>query len=284
MHILKLLTQLEKVETQLSELYKRFSEIFQNDAAASILFSQMSADETAHADLVRFERRIVRADPSHFNEVDADIGKMEEISSRVNLLLKSEEGLKVERAIETAIELESNVAEQHYIRAITLSNPEVTRMLNSLTSFDCRHFMALEDFAKTRGLAFELKKTEYIKACRLGDAREEKMPVNEQAVPPRPVNIPQEFADRINYLYTSPNINHYKLLEIHDYATDLEIKKSYYRLAKEFHPDRHANLPADLKEKLSAILSRVNLAYSTLINPEKRRDYDRTPGSRLRIK
>lgn len=284
MHILKLLNQLEKVETQLSELYKRFGEIFQSDAEASILFSQMSVDETAHADLLRFERRIVRADPAHFNEVDADIGKIEEISFRVNFLLKSEEGLTLERAIDTAIDLENNVAEQHYIRAIALSNPELTRMLNSLTSFDCRHFLAFEDFAKTRGFAFELKETEYIKACRLGDIREERTSRDEQTVPSRPVIIPQELADRINYLYTLQSINHYKLLEVRDYATDLEIKKSYYRLAKEFHPDRHANLPDDIKEKLSAVFSRINLAYSTLINPEKRRDYDRTSGLHVRIK
>ena len=69
MHLLKLLTELEKVETRLAELYKRFSEIFQDDAEASFLFSLLSVDETAHANLVRFQRRLVRAEPSHFNEV-----------------------------------------------------------------------------------------------------------------------------------------------------------------------------------------------------------------------
>jgi rubrerythrin len=284
MRILKLLDPLEKLETQLSELYKRYSEIFQNDAEASILFSQMSVDETAHADLVRFERRMVRGDPTHFKEVDADSGKMEEILSRVGLLLKSTAGLTVEKAIETAIDLENNVAEQHYITAIALSNSEVARLFNSLTSFDCRHFLAVEDFARKRGFAFELKKTEYIKACRLSDSKQEKTLHNEQTFPPRPVNIPQEFIDRINHLYTWHSINHYKLLEVRDYATELEIKGSYHRLAKELHPDRHANLPDDLREKLSAIFSRINLAYSTLINPGKRRDYDRTLDRAGRIK
>jgi preprotein translocase subunit Sec63 len=157
-------------------------------------------------------------------------------------------------------------------------------MLNSLTLFDCRHFLAFEDFAKTRGFAFELTKTEYIKACRPGNIREEKTSGSEKAMRPRPVIIPQELIDRINYLYTPQNINYYKLLEVRDHATELEIRKSYYRLAKEFHPDRHENLPDDLKEKLSAIFTRINLAYSTLINPEKRRDYDRTSGTRVRVK
>jgi len=282
MHILKLFNSLENLETQLSELYKRFSEIFQNDAEASLLFSQMSVDETAHADLVRFERRIVRADPTHFKEVDADSGKIEEISSRVGLLLKSAAGLTVEKAIEMAIDFENNVAEQHYITAITLSDSEVARLINSLASFDCRHFLAVEDFARKRGFPLELKRTEFIKTCRLGDIRQEKTPDNKQTVPPRPVNIPQEFIDRINYFYTWHSIDHYKLMDVRDYATELEIKESYRRLAKEFHPDRHANLPDDLREKLGAIFSRINLAYLTLINPEKRRDYDRTLGSRIK--
>lgn len=288
MNILNLLNQLEKVETRLSILYKRFSEIFQNDAEASILFSRVSADETAHADLIRFQRRMVRADPTHFHEVEADVREIEEVLTRINLLLKAEEAMTVERAIETAIGLENNMAEQHYIRATTLSNPELTGMLNSLTSFDCKHFTALEDFAKTRGFALALKETHYVKECRLSDIGEEKASRDEQrdvrTVPDPPVISPQELVDRINYLYTSQSIDHYSLLEVHHYATAPEIKSAYYRLAKEFHPDRHANLPDDLKEKLTAILYRINLAYSTLINPQKRRDYDRTSGFHVRIK
>lgn len=284
MHILNLLNQLEKVETQLSELYEKFSEIFQNDAEVSILFSQVSADETAHADLVRFERRMVRADAKRFKEVDADIGKMEEMSSFIRLLLKSGETPTVERAIEAAIELENSAAEQHYIKAITLSNPEVAGMLNSLTSFDCRHFLAFENFAKKRGFTFELKKTEYIKACRLRDIREEEASRSERTVSPRPVTITQALVDRINYLYALPNINYYKLLDVRDHATEVEIKNAYYHLAKELHPDRHENLPDDLKEKVNTIFSSINQAYSTLIDPEKRRVYDRTPGVRVRIK
>jgi len=280
MHILKLFTPLEKLESQLSELYKRFSDTYRFDAELSILFSRMSADEAAHADLVRFERRVVRGDPKRFNEVDADIEKLEEISSRVGVLLKSAEDLTVEKAIETAIALENNIAEQHYITAITLANTEVARLFDSLTSFDCRHFLAIEDFAKKRGFAFELDKTEYIKACRLSDVRQGETSDRVQAAPDPTVNIPQELIDRINSLYTWQNTDHYRLLEISDYATEIDIKEAYYRLAKELHPDRHTNMPGDLREKLDVIFSRINEAYSTLINSEKRSNYDRTVGLR----
>jgi rubrerythrin len=277
MRLLKLLDPLEKLETQLSELYKRFSEIFRNDAEASVFFYQMSVDEAAHADLVRFERRQVRADPTHFKEVDVDSREVEKISSYADHLLKSAEGLTVEKALEASIDIENSVADQHYITAITLSNSDVSRLFKSLTSFDCRHFLAFEDFARKRGFAFEIRDTEYIKSCRLNEPKQEKRPDNEQTVPQQPVDISQEFVDRINYLYTwNKSMGYYKLLGIRDYATEPEIRQSYRRLAKEFHPDLYLGFPDDLKEKLNTIFSLVNMAYSTLMNPETRRRYDET--------
>ena len=285
MHILKLLGPLEKLETRLSELYKRFSEIFQSDAEASVFFYQMSVDEAAHADLVRFQRRQVTADPARFKEVDVDSSEIEKILSRVDLLLKSAEGLAFEKALEAAIDIENSAADQHYITAITLSNPDAARLFRSLTSFDGRHFLAVEDFARKRGFTFETRKSEHITSSRPGEPVKEKRPDNEQTVAQRPVDIPQAFVDRINYVFTWHNsMGHYKFLGIRDYATEREIRQSYLRMAKEFHPDLHMDFPADLKQKLNTIFSYLNIAYSTLANPEKRRDYDSTLGARGRVK
>jgi len=277
MDILRLLGPLEKLETRLSELYSRFSELFRNDAEASVFFYQMSVDEAAHADLVRFERRQVRADPTNFKEVDVDIGEIEHISSYAGHLLESAEGLTVEKALEASIDIENSVADQHYITAITVSNSDVSGLFKSLTSFDCRHFLAFEDFARKRGFAFEIKETGYIKSCRLKEPKQETRPVNEPTAPQRPVDIPQEFVDRINYLYTQhKSMGYYKLLGVRDYATEPEIRQSYHRLAKEFHPDFHLGFPDELKQRLNTIFSLVNIAYSTLMDPEKRRQYDET--------
>ncbi len=285
MHLLKVLGPLEKLETRLSELYKRFSERFQNDAEASVFFYQMSVDEGAHADLVRFQRRQVTADPARFKEVDVDISEIEKILSHADLLLKSAERLTLEEAFEAAIGIESSAADQHYITAITLSNPDTARLFKSLTLFDGRHFLAVEDFARKRGFTFETKKSEHIQSSGPGEPEKEKRPDNEQTAPQRPVDIPQEFVDRINYVYTwHKSLGHYRFLGIRDYAAAGEIRQSYLRMAKEFHPDLHMDLPDDLKQKLNTIFSCINSAYSTLANPEKRKEYDRTLGARGRVK
>lgn len=59
----------------------------------------------------------------------------------------------------------------------------------------------------------------------------------------------------------------YKILELKSDCTTDDIKKSFRRLAKLYHPDKTSDCNAD-KFKL------INEAYSTLVNPEKRRNYD----------
>jgi curved DNA-binding protein CbpA len=57
----------------------------------------------------------------------------------------------------------------------------------------------------------------------------------------------------------------------HD-ASDSEIKKTYLKLAKKFHPDRYVE---DNEEKKEAqrIFSKITVAYNTLIDPGKRNHY-----------
>jgi hypothetical protein len=201
------------------------------------------------------------------------------------MLMKSAGGLTVDKALETSIIIEDSVAEQHYISAITLSNPEVKKLFDSLASFDCSHFLAIEDFARRRGFSYEIKKSEYIESCKLKKLDQGQRPGAGQAVGQAPADIPQEFIDRINHLYVwHSSISYYKLLGVRDYAPGIEIRESYHRMAKEFHPDLHADMPEELRQKLGTIFSIINLAYSTLMDPEKRREYDRTLGSHGRIK
>jgi len=277
MHIVTLLGPLEKLETQLSDLYKLFSETFRDDEEASIFFDRMSTDEKAHADLVRFERRLVTGNKTIFKEVEADIREIEKISASLDLLLKSAQQVSVEKALEISIAIENSVCEQHYINAITLSNPDVTRLIRSLVSFDCRHFLAFEDFARKRGLDFQIKKNEYIASCRQSETEKKQRSENEPISTPLPADISQQFIDTINHLYKwHESMGYYKLLGVSHYATEQEIRESYHQMAKEFQPDRHMGLSEDLKEKLNTIFSSINSAYSILADSKKRIAYDRT--------
>jgi molecular chaperone DnaJ len=61
---------------------------------------------------------------------------------------------------------------------------------------------------------------------------------------------------------------HYQVLEIHETATQAEIKQAYRRLAKKFHPDSCSE--AASHEHIAII----NTAYEVIGDPSRRRVYD----------
>ena len=63
-------------------------------------------------------------------------------------------------------------------------------------------------------------------------------------------------------------MNYYQVLQVHPQATQQEIKQSYRRLAKQFHPDSQIESQSD---KIIAL----NAAYEVLGNSTSRRSYDR---------
>jgi tetratricopeptide (TPR) repeat protein len=73
-------------------------------------------------------------------------------------------------------------------------------------------------------------------------------------------------------LYES--LDYYEVLGVKAHSPDAEIRRAFYRLAKEFHPDRHFSLKDDVKGKLHSLFSYITNAYSTLSNPQKRQQYD----------
>lgn len=70
------------------------------------------------------------------------------------------------------------------------------------------------------------------------------------------------------------SLNMSELLEV-DEKTDIEtIKKNYYRLAKEFHPDRYFTFTdPSIKTKLTSIFDAITKAYNTLKDDKLREEY-----------
>ncbi|MGB9715694.1 MAG: DUF4388 domain-containing protein [Thermodesulfovibrionales bacterium] len=82
---------------------------------------------------------------------------------------------------------------------------------------------------------------------------------------------------RVEVLYSNLNrLSEDELLEI-DENTDVEtIRNNYYKLVREFHPDRYLNFPdQSIKDKVIAILEAITRAYSLMKDEEKREDYFR---------
>lgn len=65
---------------------------------------------------------------------------------------------------------------------------------------------------------------------------------------------------------------YYDLLQVPRNATKSEIKKNYYRLIRECHPDK---LPMEKREWGSEKTQELNEAYDVLSDPEKRKIYDK---------
>lgn len=90
--------------------------------------------------------------------------------------------------------------------------------------------------------------------------------------------IDAEFIKMIHDVYEScTSSNFYEILCLKEDASEEEIKKAYFRMAKEFHPDRHFSIPLEeTKNKLKVIVDSVTDAYNVLSDPQKRAEYDRS--------
>ena len=90
------------------------------------------------------------------------------------------------------------------------------------------------------------------------------------------IKIDEEFMSRIEKIHSEhEKMGYYGILGVKQWASTDDIKKAYYKSAKEFHPDRHFYInSATVKEKLNAIFSYITAAYTALSNSQKRKDYD----------
>jgi curved DNA-binding protein CbpA len=64
-----------------------------------------------------------------------------------------------------------------------------------------------------------------------------------------------------------PTKDYYKILGLTKQSTEKEIKTSYYKLAKQYHPDVNQGKTSEKFKEMTA-------AYDILSNPNKRREYD----------
>ncbi len=84
--------------------------------------------------------------------------------------------------------------------------------------------------------------------------------------------IREDVAQRLTSL---DGATHYEALEVSRGATPSAIKKSYYTLAKKYHPDHHLRRGlGDLQSDFEQILSQLADAYEVLSSPPKQLRYD----------
>lgn len=71
-------------------------------------------------------------------------------------------------------------------------------------------------------------------------------------------------------------LDYYEMLNLPEKATRSQIKKNYYLVSKEFHPDRFFRRSlGEYKEQLESIFDRLTKAYNTLNDEDRRLEYDK---------
>ena len=97
----------------------------------------------------------------------------------------------------------------------------------------------------------------------------------------KPVSEEEEaFVKRVNEIYARlDKLSPYELLDIDENSDEDTIRRQYYRLAKEFHPDRHfdSDDPA-IKDKLPLIFDAITQAYTALRDHEAKREFSTPTG------
>jgi tetratricopeptide (TPR) repeat protein len=88
-------------------------------------------------------------------------------------------------------------------------------------------------------------------------------------------DIPPQVAAVLAFRDTLPSMTFYQILDLPRTASDEDVKKAYFQMARRFHPDRfERKLVADYKDHIDAVFDAITNAYRTLSNKEARRIYD----------
>jgi curved DNA-binding protein CbpA len=74
---------------------------------------------------------------------------------------------------------------------------------------------------------------------------------------------------------------YYEILEVRENATPQEIRDAFIRLKNSFGKDSVALYSVFDRDETEIILKQINLAYSVLSNPDKKKEYDRSSGRKL---
>lgn len=93
-------------------------------------------------------------------------------------------------------------------------------------------------------------------------------------------DVPQAIAEVLSFRDLLPAMTLYQILDIPKTASEEDVKKAYFQLARKFHPDRFDRmLAAEFKAPIDEVFDGITNAYRVLSNKESRRTYDAKSGS-----
>ncbi len=134
-----------------ASLYLFWAEVFTDDREVAALWGRMATEETGHANLVAYQRRILKKSGS----LSGDLGPaMDEVTMLVDIVRRALENPthSLDEAVRLAVWMESSAAGGELQGALTQSHPEVQRLLGHLGADGQAHVQKLKDLAARRGI------------------------------------------------------------------------------------------------------------------------------------
>ncbi len=88
-------------------------------------------------------------------------------------------------------------------------------------------------------------------------------------------DAPREIAEVLSLRDTLPSMTLYQILDVPKTASEEDVKKAYFQMARRFHPDRFdRKISAEYKAQIDEVFNGITNAYRVLSNKDSRKAYD----------
>jgi len=166
MDLQKLLNLLERIEYEVSGLYKKLREDFILNKDAADFFFALHLEEESHVQFIRMERRIIQSAPRVFKNVSVDL-------SGINSLLESIANLKVSKLDLPALlgriyAVENSPAVKYLIDVLKDTSENLRELSTQLRSNFDIHAEKIAAFAGKIGVKIEEIENRFIRKARVG--------------------------------------------------------------------------------------------------------------------